>query len=338
VRPAMQPCAVRAIEPGMPRRLPVPAMTRPTFLRLPAGGFANLAPGRVAVLAAAEATPYDGQASHSAEAPGAIRAASRQFAGQMRQVDFDLGRTLLAEGRRPGWLGLDLGDVPTKVRTPRGNRARIAAAVGAVLARGALPLVLGGDDSVPIPVAAGYAGHGPVTLVQVDAHVDWGDVIRGEANGYGSPMRRGAEMPWVTGMLQVGIRGLGSGEAWQHADARSWGDRIVTAREWHARGAEAILAERPAGERYLVSIDCDGLDPAVFPAVAMPTPGGLTYEDVLALLHGLADRGRIVGMVMAEYVPDRDDPHRLCALTAARIAAVGAGLMRLGGGGVSGPG
>jgi len=88
------------------------------------------------------------------------------------------------------------------------------------------------------------------------------------------------------------------------------------------------LDERPAGERYVVSIDCDGIDPAAFPAVAMPTPGGLTYEDCLDLLHGLAARGQIVGLILAEYVPDRDDPHRQCAQIAARLVTVAMGLMR----------
>ena len=303
----------------------------PTFMGLAAGVIDDLRPGQVCVLGAAEATPYDAaEASHSAGAPGAIRAASRQFAGQVKQHDFDLGRTLLTGDRKPGWLGVDIGDVRTRAADAPGNRDRIAAAVERVLAAGAFPLVLGGDDSVPIPVLAAYDGFGPVTVVQIDAHVDWGDVIRGEPNGYGSPMRRVSEMPWVTGMLQVGIRGLGSGEAWQQDDARAWGDRIVTAREWRAKGADAVLGERATGERFVVSIDCDGIDPALFPAVAMPTPGGLGYEDCLDLLHCLARRGSIVGLILAEYVPERDDPQRLCALTAARLCAVGLGLMRSG--------
>lgn len=301
----------------------------PTFLRLPAATLDDLPDMPVVVLGAAEATPYDpARRSHSADAPGAIRAASQQFAGQVFQHDFDLGATLLEKGAPREQVGVDIGDVVTKLHDSGGNRHRIAAAVERVLAAGSRPVVLGGDDSVPIPVLAAYDGFGPITVVQVDAHVDWGGTIQGEDNGYGSPMRRVAEMPWVTGMLQVGIRGLGSGEAWQHDDARAFGDQIVTAREWHRRGAEAVLGERPAGERYVVSIDCDGIDPAAFPAVAMPTPGGLTYEDCLDLLHGLAARGTIVGLILAEYVPDRDDPHRQCAQIAARLVTVAMGLMR----------
>ena len=310
------------------------SFTRPTFMGLPAGGLDDLEPGRVAVFGAAEATPYDpAEASHSATAPGAIRAASTLFAGQLRQHDFDLGATPLPFPRNEGdarWIGVDLGDVKTSPKDAADNCATITAAVRAVLEAGAVPVVLGGDDSVPIPVLAGFEEHGPVTVVQIDAHVDWADVIRGEANGYGSPMRRAAEMGHVAGMLQVGIRGLGSGESWQHDDARAWGSRIVTSREWHRLGAEAVLADLPEGGRFVLSIDCDGIDPAVFPAVAMPTPGGLTYEDCLDLLHGLAARGTIAGLVLAEYVPERDDALRGSALVAARLTAVAIGLMRNG--------
>lgn len=305
--------------------------TYPTFLRLPTGRIEDIAPGKVAVFGAAEATPYDpARVSHSALAPGAIRAASQVFAGQVRQVDFDLGRPLLPfpqdEGDA-GWIGVDLGDVPTSPKDAGGNRERIEAATRAVLARGGVPVVLGGDDSVPIPVLAGFADAGPITVVQIDAHVDWGDDIRGEPLGYGSPMRRASEMAHVTGMLQVGIRGLGSGEAWQHDDARAWGDRIVTVREWRRLGSEAVLADLPEGGRFVLSIDCDGIDPAVFPAVAMPTPGGLSYGDCLDLMHGLAERGTLAGLILAEYVPERDDAARSSALVAARLVAVGMGLM-----------
>ena len=304
------------------------SFTYPTLMGLPVGMLDDLRPGQVCVLGAAEATPYDpAEPSHSAGAPAAIRAASKLFAGQLKQHDFDLGRTLVTPERRIEAIGIDVGDVETKLSDAVGNRRRIAAAVAQVLAAGARPVVLGGDDAAPIPVLAGFVGHGPVTVVQVDAHVDWGDVIRGEANGYGSPMRRAAEMAHVTGMLQIGVRGLGSGEAWQIEQAQAWGSSIVTSREWRRLGADAVLDRLTAGERYVLSIDLDGLDPAVFPAVAMPTPGGLGYEDLLDLMHGLAARGTLAGVILTEYVPERDDPQRLCALTAARIAAVAVGLM-----------
>ena len=75
-----------------------------------------------------------------------------------------------------------------------------------------------------------------------------------------------------------------------------------------------------------VSIDCDGIDPAVLPAVNMPTPGGLSYEDMIRILHGVAAKATIAGLALVEYVPSRDDRYQLSGLVAARIAAVTLGL------------
>jgi len=302
-------------------------MTRPTFAALPAVELDALGSPTIVLFGASEATPYNSaEPSHSADAPAAIRSASIGFARQLSQIDFDLGFTPFPDPKDARGVG-DAGDIETSPEDAAGNRERIEAATRAVLAAGAVPFLLGGDDSVPIPFAAGFAEAGPLTVVQVDAHADWGDVILGEPLGYGSPMRRLAEMDHVEHMIQIGVRGLGSGGAWQIDDARNWGSRIVTAYDLIRHGIDAAIAQVPAGGRYLVSIDCDGIDPAAFPAVAMPTPGGLRYEEAVLLLRGLAEKGTIAGLVLAEYVPSRDDPQRLCALMAARIVAVAMGLV-----------
>ena len=114
---------------------------------------------------------------------------------------------------------VDAGDVPTDRSDAVVNRARITAATRAVCKAGARSIILGGDDSVPIPWFEGFDGGGPYTVLQIDAHADWGDVIQGNAFGYGSTMRRAAEMAHIANMVQVGTRGLGSGGAWQIQDA-----------------------------------------------------------------------------------------------------------------------
>jgi agmatinase len=131
----------------------------------------------------------------------------------------------------------DVGDLLTDAADTEGNCTQITQAIAAILQAGAVPVVLGGDDSVPIPVLRAYVGRGPLTIVQVDGHADWGDVIKGNPNGYGSTMRRAAEMPWVTTMVQVGIGGLGSWTADQIVDARGWGSHICTARDIRRDGS-----------------------------------------------------------------------------------------------------
>jgi agmatinase len=298
-----------------------------TFARLPKAELDALNDATAAIVGICEASPYKlGVPSHSADAPGALRAASDGFAGQLRQFDFDLGRPLFGE-QGETWGMVDCGDVATDASDPIGNRVRITQAIRTILEADAVPVVLGGDDSVPIPVLQAYEGRGSFTVLQIDAHADWGDVIQGNPLGYGSPMRRASEMPWITGMTQIGMRGLGSGDTWQIRDARAWGAHLVESRRFHAEGLAAALMHLDANRPVLISIDCDGLDPAVLPAVNMPTPGGLTYEDMMATLHGVAATTRIAGFILTELVPQRDDRFKLSALTAARIVSVALGLI-----------
>jgi agmatinase len=153
-----------------------------------------------------------------------------------------------------------------------------------------------------------------------------GDEIQGNRLGCGSPMQRAAEIPWFTGMVRVGIRGLGSGTPEQHDDARAWGSRLITMDMIDGDGVEPALAAVPADGDCFLSIDLDGLDPTAMPAVNMPTPGGLSYRDVLALLRGVAARRRIVGAAVVEFAPTRD-PHGLAAITASRLALTVLGLI-----------
>lgn len=308
--------------PRNPAPFPFVPPPMPTFLNLPAADLDALARPSVVVLGAAHGSPYASEPiSHSANAPAVLREVSARFAGSLWQHDFDTDLTLFPDpGDRRGMA--DAGDVPTDPADAPGNRARIAAATAKVLAAGGVPIMLGGDDSIPTPFLAGYEGHGPITVLQIDAHADWADVIEGNAHGYGSPMRRASEYPWVAGMVQVGTRGLGSGDKGQHDDARAWGSRLVSSYQLHAEGPDAVLRHIPEGARVVVSLDCDGIDPAVLPAVNLPTPGGLTYEDMIVLLRGVAAKATLAGLALVEYVPEHDDTRRLSGLVAARIAAV----------------
>ena len=213
-----------------------------------------------------------------------------------------------------------------QIPLPRENRDAIEAAVRRVLEAGATPLVLGGDDSVPIPVLAAYEQHGPIWIVQVDAHIDWRDERSGERMGWSSPMRRASEMPWVAGIVQIGARGVGSAQLEDVQAARRWGTRLITARQVHEEGISAALEMIPKGVQTFLTLDCDGLDPCVMPAVTAPVPGGLDYWHVVALLEGLAARSRIAGFDLVELTPEKD-VNGISALTAARIVTVAIGAI-----------
>ena len=169
-------------------------------------------------------------------------------------------------------------------------------------------------------------GRGPITVLQIDAHIDWRDEVDGERFGLSSPMRRASEMPWIERIVQVGARALGSARAGDYQDALDWGVQFVTGRAVQARGIQPILDLIPARAEVLVTIDCDGLDPSIFPAVIGPAPGGLSYWQAVELMQGVAGKARIAGFDIVEFMAsaDRDG---LSALTAARLVANALGLM-----------
>ena len=130
----------------------------------------------------------------------------RRLCGQLHHVDFDLGGPIFPDGV----VAVDGGDLACTAADPSANRAVIREAVATVLARGAVPIVIGGDDSMPIPVVEAFQGRGPLTIVQIDAHIDWRDEVAGERFGLSSTMRRASEMPHIERIVQVGQRAIGS--------------------------------------------------------------------------------------------------------------------------------
>jgi len=278
---------------------------------------------RVVIFGAGHGSTYPGQDSSGfALAADAIRAASQEDAALVTHWDFDLGGPLFDD--KP-LCCIDTGNIATVMRDNAGNRARIEAKTRDVLALPAVPILLGGDDSVVTPFLAGFAGHGPVWILQIDAHIDWRDEVHGERYGYSSPMRRVSEMPHVAGMVQVGMRSVGSARRAEVEAARQYGSHLMTAREVHAQGVEAALRHIPEGVRVVITLDCDGLDPGIMPGVAARTPGGLSYTQAIDLIAGIGKRAKLVGFDLVEFYPPADMDN-LTALTAARLVvnAVGA--------------
>ena len=266
------------------------------------------------VLGAALATVYGDRHPQASGAPAAIRSASRRLARFAGNYDFDIDAPFAT------WLRhiADGGDVNTARADAEGNRRRITSAIGAIVDRGAMPVLLGGDDSVAEPFVAGWRDHSPVTVVHVDAHLDFRDAVGGESHGYSSPMRRASEMSWVRRIIHVGQRGVGSARPADVQDSIDAGNTIVRARELVSVGAEAVAGRLVPGERFVIVYDVDGTDPADIPAVRAPVPGGPGAALLGDLFAALAARGSLEGLVVTEFEPELD-PKGTSALALARL-------------------
>ena len=178
--------------------------------------------------------------------------------------------------------------------------------------------MIGGDDSVPIPFIAGFSAISPLTILQIDAHIDWREERYGERLGFSSTMRRASEMAHVEKIVQVGMRGMGSAREGEVRDAEAWGAKLITSADIHDRGIGLALDEIEAGASLLITLDCDALDWSIMPAVTYPTTGGLTYTQVTRLIQGAIAKARLVGFDLIEFVPKRDKGG-IGTFTAARL-------------------
>lgn len=278
-----------------------------TFLGFPAlpgpAAAADMA-ADVAILGVPHGVAYPGRPTVGcAAAPAAIRRRSARLARFVDHHDFDLGGPLL-DGRL---RVVDCGDVEGSPQAGSANSSRAEAAVRGLLDAAITPVILGGDDSIPIPVLRAYADRGlALTVLQLDAHLDYRDEVAGVRDGYSSPMRRAAEMPHVERIVHVGLRGVGSARDSDVADSLAAGNLIVTARELRRRGADWLVEQLPPDAPLFIALDCDSLDPSVLGAVSAPSPGGLTYDEAADLIAAAVTRGRLAGMAVTEYLPELD--------------------------------
>jgi agmatinase len=170
--------------------------------------------------------------------------------------------------------------------------------------------VLGGEHSITAPVVAALASkYDKLSVLQIDAHADLRESFMGTPHNHACAMRRVLDYARAT---QVGIRSLSPEEA---AAAPSLATEIFydfnmrRNEDWIDRVVDSL------NENVYITIDCDGFDPAIMPAVGTPEPGGLTWYEGLSLLRRVIESRNVVGCDIVELcpLPGIVAPNFLCA-------------------------
>ncbi len=261
--------------------------------------------------------PYDlgvGFLSGARLGPRRIREASTQYArGARGFYDPELDRTFLGAP----WKIVDCGDADIVHGDVQTSFDRIEEGVRDILGRNATPIVLGGDHSVSIPVARALAEkYDSIGVLQLDAHLDWSMSPGGQRFGNGSPLRRMSEMAHIGPMTQIGLRGMGSSRKEDFDDARAYGSTLFTASEVRRAGPEEIIGAIKPAKAYYVTIDIDVFDISLATGTGSPMPGGLSYQEVAALLRGIASRFDIACVDLVEVAPQYDPSGATCRIAA----------------------
>ena len=303
-----------------------------SWLNMPRAELPSQSDIDIGVVGIGSATPYP-VGSYCHEAPAAIRAA-RSWPTILEQHDFDLFGAMPSHGvLPPGVAAADFGDIDVAAdaapEITDANRRLIREVITAMLDAGTRPFVLGGDDSVPIPVLESYCGFegGPISILQIDAHIDWRDNVGGERQGLSSNMRRASEMAHVGSIVQLAARGIGSARREDVQAALDYGVAFHTMRNLREPdGIARAVADLPEGVPVYVALDVDSLDPTLMPAVIGAAQGGLDYWQMMEIFEAVAARAPICGFNMVELMPSRD-VNGQGALMASRVGLSMLGLM-----------
>ena len=219
---------------------------------------------------------------------------------------------------------VDAGDLDVPpAGSIEGAYAVIETGVRRIVDADAVPMIVGGDHSISLPcLRAVAAKHGPLSLIQFDAHIDtWGDYFGGRYF-HGSPFRRAIEEGLLRegGYVQVGIRGPMYGEEEDFAFQNAHAVTMIDIGEVKSAGLRATIDRIRAavqGPVYL-TFDIDSVDPAYAPATGTPEVGGLTSYEAQELLRGLAGLN-LVGCDLVEVAPPFDGPGQITSVLAANL-------------------
>ena len=219
---------------------------------------------------------------------------------------------------------VDYGDVPVSPGDTERTYAQVEEALAPIVDAGVFPLALGGDHSITLAELRALARrHGPLALVQLDAHGDTWEAYFGQRYFHGTTFKRAVEEGVVDAQasVQAGMRGslYGAGDL---AGARELGFHVLSTDELRALGPRdygGLVRDRTRGRPVFVSFDVDVLDPAFAPGTGTPEVGGLSTSEALAFVRAL--RGLdLAGADVVELSPPYDGPGQPTALAAATIA------------------
>jgi agmatinase len=219
---------------------------------------------------------------------------------------------------------VDYGDLPVSPGDTERTYGQIEEGLAPIVEAGVFPLGLGGDHSVTLAELRVIARkHGPLALVQLDAHGDTWDEYFGQRYFHGTTFKRALEENLIdpAASVQAGLRGslFADGDL---EEAREMGFAVIPCDQLRTMGPggyAGLVATRAGKRPVFVSFDVDVLDPAFAPGTGTPEVGGLSTAEALAFVRAL--RGiNLVAADVVEVSPPYDGPGQQTALAAANVA------------------
>jgi agmatinase len=283
-------------------RINRPFVGIPSFLRAPICTDLDEFDGAIAIMGAPfdEGSPY---LAGSRMGPRALREHSLRFTSGTGGFYNPETRKKYLDPEISEGLIVDIGDAEIAPTNVERSFASITEMVSAVLAHGALPVVLGGDHSITYPVVRGFSEQ--LHVIHFDAHIDYAPFVHDLRFTNAHAFRHIAPMPHVESLTQVGIRSLRHSQE-MIEDSINDGNRVVTMPEFYELGPRSLGAVVPEGAATYVSIDVDVLDLSLVPGCVSAEPNGMTYAELRDTLKAIAEHTRVIGFDFVEVNPQLD--------------------------------
>jgi agmatinase len=288
---------------------PGPSVSEPTFLCAPScpldSGELRAVDARAAFLGAPVDTGVIPHRQGTPLGPDACRRASVQFADNpVYEYLIDVGDY---------WQLVDCGDAEIRMADIARSHREIERCLDAILGGGVIPILFGGDHSIPIPGLKALCSRvdGNVGYLQIDAHLDTAHDVAGELCTMASPVARAVERPNVSpaNVAIVGVRGAANSFEEIRA-AEDLGVRVFSMSECIDRGVDAVMADAldvvtDGTDAVYVSFDNDAMHASSAPGTTAPEPGGFTTREMVAMATAVGRRG-VAMLDVAELSPPFD--------------------------------
>ncbi|MEW5996292.1 MAG: agmatinase [Candidatus Micrarchaeota archaeon] len=213
---------------------------------------------------------------------------------EVEDYDIELGREVIEEGfhvMEP--LKIADGEKPENVLE------MVRATASKVYKDDKIPVVIGGEHSISIGAVQALKDE-DISVLQIDAHSDLREEFEGSRYSHACAARRMREL--VDSMAQVGIRSA-TRECIEYLDSIGKKDTMFFERDYDIDEILDIL-----GDRVYITLDMDGFDSSLVPAVGTPQPAGLLWHDFIDICRAVGKEKEIVGFDVVELAPINDNP------------------------------
>ena len=239
--------------------------------------------------------PYDKTSSFrkgASLAPKEIRNASWNYETYNLRTGFDIKDVKIH----------DCGDLNVRNDSPKEMVNKVKEHASKIISKNKFPIAIGGEHSTTVGIVKAFPSD--ISVVSLDAHIDFREIYENEPYNHACVTRRIADHIDIKNIAVLGIR---SAEKEEFNDAKNLGLFYIDSVDIKEMGIINAIEETKKflkNKKIYLTIDIDVIDPAYAPGTSTPEPFGLNPFDILKCIESFSSN--LVGFDIVEVCPPYD--------------------------------